>query len=312
MEALSNKNNKKWIYYLGLFAVIIIWGVDPVVMQELYKYASPSSITVVGSLLAALFFTALSAKRLKSFDKSYLKTAIPISLITSTACLLQKIGLKFTTPSAYAFLEYLSCLIVPIALFVLIKKRPTFLQLFSGLMCVMGGFVFCGVADGGFAMGLGEIMCAMAGILLGVSIGAMGVYTKGLDIRLYMMTHMWVYCIYSLLVAFVLNFVSIGGERLEPFYFNVDFTVFVLIALSGFVIVAIGWFLRTEAIVHIDPTAVAVMSPISAVVTTALSVTLGLEEITRSLIVGAVIIIFAAILSSLSEEDVAESEKWRV
>ena len=302
----STAHNKKLVYYLGLFTVIIIWGIDPVLMQTLYQHASPSSITAIGSFLAALFFTALSSKRLKSFNKSYLKAAIPISVITSSACLLQKIGLKFTTPSTYAFLEYISCLIVPIALFAFTRKKPTPIQLLSGVMCVVGVFIFCGVADGGFRMGLGEIMCAMAGFLLGVSIASMGVFTKGLDIRLYMMAHLWVYFIYSALVAFVLNFVSIGGERIEAFHFDADLGWTLAIALAAFVIIGIGWFLRTEAIVKIDPTVVSVMSPITAIVTTALSVALGFERITRSLIIGAIIIIIAAIISSLSSD--AEKE----
>ena len=297
----STTHNKKHVYYIGLFTVILIWGVDPVLMQTLYKHSSPSAITAIGSFLAAIFFTALSAKRLGGFNKTYLKTAIPISIITSSACLLQKIGLKFTTPSTYAFLEYLSCLIVPIALFAFTRKKPKPLQLFSGVLCVVGVFIFCGVADGGFTVGIGEIMCGMAGILLGVSIASMGVFTGGLDIRLYMMAHLWVYCLYSVLVAFVLNFVSIGGERIEPFHFDLDPLWILAIAAASFVIIGIGWFLRTEAIVKIDPTVVSVMSPITAIVTTALSVALGLEEITKSLVIGAVIIIAAAIISSLSE-----------
>lgn len=298
----TKKQGSKAIYYVALGVVIVIWGIDPVVATGLYEFASPSAITAVGAFFSALFFMALAGKRLKKLSHVYFKTAIPISLITSAACLLQKIGLKFTTPASYAFLEHISCLVVPIVLFVLTKRKPTPMQLIAGIICLLGCFIFCGVADGGFFFGLGEAMCALAGVLFGVSVASMGVYTAGLDIRLYMTVHMWVYFLFSCCTAAGLNFVSIGGEVLEPFLFTFGFSEIALIILFGLVVIGGGWFLRTEAIVHTDPMAVAVISPLAAVVTAAVSIGLGMDKITVSLVVGAVIILVAAILSGIAEE----------
>ena len=129
------KKTPKYIYYLMLITVVITWGIDPVVNSHFYNYFSTSALISLATLTSTIVFFILSFKKLKYLNKDYLKIALPISALNAIACMLQRIGLQYTTPANYAFLEQLSCIIVPIAVFIFIKRKPTVLQCIASI-CV--------------------------------------------------------------------------------------------------------------------------------------------------------------------------------
>ena len=172
-------------YYTALLFVIFVWGVDPLIMSFFYKYYSATALTALGSFFSLLMFFIISLRKRIKLDKRYLKIAVPIAVINSVACLLQKIGLQYTTPANYAFLEHLSCVVVPLTVWIATKKRPSLPQCLAGFVCIAGCFILCGADLGSSSHGVGNILCAAAGILLGVSVAAIGIYARELDEILY-------------------------------------------------------------------------------------------------------------------------------
>ena len=116
---MERKNNL--IYYLMLITAVITWGIDPIVNSKFYKYFSASALASLATLAALIFFSLISIGKFKLFNKRYFKIALPITLVSSLACVLQRIGLQYTSPSSYAFLEQLACVIVPFMSFVFIR-----------------------------------------------------------------------------------------------------------------------------------------------------------------------------------------------
>ena len=72
---------------------------------------------------------------------------------------------------------------------------------------------------------------------------------------------------------------------------------FLLALLFGLVSIGVCWWLKAAAILHIDPTTVAVTSPLSAVISALFSVLFGRDTASLRLVLGGVLILAAAMLS---------------
>ena len=295
---------KNAIYYFMLMTVILTWGLDPIVNSYFYKYYSATALVTMATLLSVVMLLFVSLKKLRLLSCRYFAVAVPICTVNSIACLLQRIGLQYTTPASYAFLEQLACVVVPIALFIFTRKKPTLLQCAASVICLVGCFVLSGLgSEVGFSLGIGDALCALAGILFGFCIAATGVYTKGFDIGLYMLVHMAVYFLVSLISAVALNFIAQGGAPIERFVFSSDIRVILPAALFSLFSVGVCWLLRTEALRNISPTFVAVSSPLTAVITGIVSLILGLDTLSVNFVIGALLIITAMTLSVLPKKD---------
>ena len=287
-------------YYFALFFVVLVWGLDPVIMSYFYNYYSASMLTAIGTGVSFLLLLAVNAKKLRQLSARYFKVAAPISALNSAACLLQKIGLQYTTPANYAFLEHLSCVVVPIMLLVLIRKRPTLPQAISAVLCLGGCFILCGVGTAGTTtLAFGDILCALAGVMLGACVALTGVFGKGMDMSLYMVVHMGVYFLISVCSTISLNFIMLGGTVAEPIHFTFDFGMLVLAALFGLLSIGLCWLLKNTATVQLDPTAVAIISPFAAVISAVVSVLLGQDALRYNLVIGAALILAAVLFSDI-------------
>lgn len=287
-------------FYLALFFVVLVWGLDPIIMSGLYEYYSASVLTAIGTGFSFLLLLALNVKKLRQLTGRYFKIAAPISALSSIACLLQKIGLQYTSPANYAFLEHLSCAVVPVALFILIKKRPAIPQIVATVLCVGGCFILCGVGTAGsVSLSFGDVLCGSAGLIFGVCVALTGIYAKGLDMSLYMIIHMGVYFLTSLFSAIGLNYLVLNGAVAEPAHFTFDLSILSIAILFGLLSIGLCWLLKNTATVNLDPTVVAIVSPFSAVISAIVSVALGQDALTYNLVLGAILIILAVLFSDI-------------
>ena len=290
--------------YAALLAVISVWGITPIFNKFIYNYYSPTVCSTVSSLVALVGMLLISVGQLKSFNKDYLRIALPTGLCNAVASLLQKIGLEHTTPSSYAFLENLSCVAVPILAFIFFKRRPAPMKLVAGVVCLVGCLVLSGLGADGFSLGIGDILCAAAGLLYSVNITVTGVYAERFVARLYVLVHMAVQLPVSLAATLILD-VMLGGAEMAP----ASLEIWPLVAIAAMTLISnvLCWTLRTSAMKRVDPTAVAVIMPLSAVVSGALSVLAGMEELTASLVLGGSVCLVAAALSGLSDVKTAKN-----
>ena len=304
----ANTKNRA-IAYLGIIFVIVIWGLYPVLTDVLLKIYSGGIFSFTGSLVAAITLLLLCIPKLKLLDRTYFKVALPTGFFVGLANLLQKIGLQYTTPTQYAFLENLSCVVVPLLLFLFIRKKPSALTITASALCLVGCFVLSGLdfSSGGIAFGPGEILCALAGIFYGVNIAATGVYAKKLDAMLYVMIQMWMHVIVAGLAVFALGRIMIDGSPIEQISFSWDPKHLLLLTFLVLTISTLGWIIRTEALKYVNASVVAVLMPFSSVVTGVLAVCIGKDVFTLHLLLGGLVILLSSILSSVA--DIKET-KW--
>lgn len=297
--------NKTTLSYIGLIFVIFIWGCSPLITLDLYKYYSPTIRVCFSEFLLVIAYLLISGKHIKEFNLDYIKIGVPTGFFLALANITQKIGLLYTTPARYAFLENLSCISVPILMYFLIKKKPNLMTAIACIVCLASTFVLNGVSLTGSPWGIGEILCAASGLLYGFNIAGTGIYAKKLNVTLYLAVQSTTGFIVSLISTIALNNITITNAGvtgpIEKIMFSFDplhiLYVIVFVLLSS----ALCWILRTNALKHIDARVVAVISPFSAVITGILSVLAGTDTLDINLILGCSLGLLAIFLSSYED-----------
>ena len=307
---LKNQKNHldpKTLSYIGLFFVVCVWGTSPLVTLHFYKYYSPSIRTFFEEIILIVTYICMSGKHLKEFNREYIKAGIPTGFFLALANVSQKIGLMYTTPARYAFLENLSCITVPVLMYFLVKKKPGIMTVLSCFLSLASVFILNGISfDGVSSWGIGEILCAASGLLYGFNIAGTGAFAKKLYAPMYLATQSVVGIIVSLIVALALNFITVTNSSgvqipVEKIVFSfkpehIIFTVFYIIISS-----ALCWVIRTNSMKHIDATVVAIIMPFSAVITGVLSVLAGNDILNTSLVAGGILGVVAVVMSSFDD-----------
>ncbi len=286
-------------YYIILFIVIFIWGFDPSVCKLFYKDYSASAVAVVATLTSFILFACISINKLKKINKEFLKIAVPIGFLNGLAGLLQRIGLQYTSPANFAFLEHLAVATVPIVLFFAIKKKPSIPQIISVILCLIGCFILSGMTLNGFEGNIGDILCALSGIVYGLCVALIGINAKKINSMLYMLVFTFMYSLTSIFTLILLHNIKINGTPIEVARFSFDIKILLPVALFGLLTVGVTWLMKTAAIKRIDPTFVAVVSPFTAVISGAVSVLTKTDVLSPKLAIGGILIMAAAIISGL-------------
>lgn len=293
--------------YIGLFFVVIVWGCSPVITQELYKYYSPTFRVFFAEVILLISYIILGRKHIKEFNMDYIKVGIPTGFFLALANISQKIGLMYTTPAKYAFLENLSCISVPILMYILVKKKPGKMTIVSCFLALLSVFILNGISfDDASTWGIGEILCAVSGLLYGFNIAGTGAYAKKLNAPLYLATQSVISAIISLIFALVLNFTTytnVEGVQvpIEKIVFSINPGLIAFTTIYIVVGSALCWIIRTNSMKKIDASIVTIIMPFSAVITGVISVLTGKDAFSANLVFGGLIGVLAIFLSSYDD-----------
>ena len=300
---MKSKNKSVAVAYLGIISVIMIWGLIPSVKKALIGGAFSASVyMVITTFSAALVLLIISAKHIKEINRSYFKVAIPTGLSVGVAAIVQALAYNFSaSPVNQAFLENLSCIVVPLILLVFIKKRPNLLTVVACIVCLFSSAVLTGMFDGGVSFSTADILNALAGVFYGINIAFTGIFAKKFNATLYVMIQMFTQCALSFVGMIVLNLVSIGGSIVDPIIFTPKILLILAVVGVGIVTNSVCWTIRTSAMKYVSPTVVAVIMPFSAVITGLFAVIIGQDTLSSSLVIGAVLGIFASVASGIAD-----------
>ena len=303
------KNKSTVLAYAGIISVVLIWGLIPSAKKALIGDSFSASVySAITALAAACVLLLISLPRIKELNLSYFKVAVPTGLCVGLASLVQALAYNFdASPTNQAFLENLSCVAVPILLFVLVRKRPSILTVCASLICLASSMVLAGIFTNGLAFGAADILNATAGILYGVNIAITGIFAKKYVASIYVMIQLFIQAILSAVMAIAFNFIAIGEEPIDAFVFTPDVWLILAIVGIGIVTNAVCWTIRTTAMKYVSANVVAVIMPFSAVITGVFALVLGQDEPSVSLLIGAILGLLASFMSSAS--DIMENKK---
>lgn len=300
---MKSKNQSVVFAYLGIIAVIFIWGLIPSAKKALIGDAFSASVyTVITTFSAASVLLVLSAKSLKLMDRSYFKLAIPTGLCVGVASLAQALAYNFNaSPVNQAFLENISCIVVPVILFIFLKKRPCILTVIAAILCLLSSFILTGMFRTGAYFCTADILNALAGVFYGLNIALTGIYAKKHIASLYVMIQLFVQSFFSLGMAIAFHFIKTEGAPIDAFRFTADVWLILAVIGIGILTNAVCWTIRTSAMKYVSPTAVAIIMPFSSVITSFFAVAIGQDTLSPSLVIGSVLGVIACVASGFGE-----------
>lgn len=289
--------------YIGIIFVVIVWGLSPTAKKMFIGDSFSASIyTTITSLAGALALLVISVRKLGQLNREHFKYALPTGLCISVAAFVQAIAYNFdASPTNQAFLENLSCVIVPLILFFTVRKRPTIFTIVASILCLFSSMILSGVlgSSGGFKTV--DILNAFAGVLYGVNIVLTGMCAKKCVPQLYVMIQLFVQTIFSAIMAVLFNFMSIGGSFVDPFVFTNNIWLIIVVVFIGIITKSVCWTVRAESMKHVSSSVVAVIMPMSAVVTSVMAILLGQDKLSPSLVMGAFLGLAASLISAIGD-----------
>ncbi len=295
---------KKKIWFMALLFVVLVWGITPINVNYALEYASAQAYATASGIISFVSLLIINAKKLKLLNAKYFKVAVPTGIILALAELVQKIALPFTTPATYAFLENLSCVVIPITYFVLTREKPSIFKVIGAVLALIGMAIFSGInfTTGEFSFGLGEILCALAGMGFGINIATTGAFAKELDAGLYVMIQMGIYAVVGVASALIMSMPVFGGSLAENFRFCFEPWFLAWVIGATLIVSTLCWILRTNCMKYIDATVVGIVMPFSAVITGVCSVILGTDSLTPNLLIGGITVLAAVLISGVEKK----------
>lgn len=298
----------KVIAFIVLIGVMILWGIAPVISKVVFDSYSPGMLIALRGLFAIIVMAIFINKNFKKINKSYL-ICIPAGLFLAAAYIFQFVGLKYTVPSKNAFLENISCITIPIFMFILVREKPTWVSVVSAIVCVIGslflvgnGFDFMHFFSSGSLKGDG--LSAIGGLFFGLDIAFTKVFSKDKDPLLYVFLQLCVLTVVSFAYSFIFE-----GLVFDELIFTFDIWPLVQAMFLGVICTAICWVLRAWAIKYIDAVTVSLLVPLSAVVASSLSIALQMEEFTFNLLIGGLIVLLSIAMSAIFDYRKGDQDK---
>ena len=294
----------KVIAFLVLIGVVVMWGLAPVVSKDIFNddnpAYSPGLLVAIRGLLAIIVLGAFINKGFKKINKSYLLTAIPAGFILAMAYIFQFTGLKYIdATSKNAFLENISCVTIPVFMFIFVREKPTWYNIVAAFICVVGSIFLIG---NGFTIlhffdnvtFLGDGLSAIGGLFFGLDIAFTKVYCKDKDPLLYVFLQLCVLTVVCFAYTFIFE-----GAIFHTIAFSIDWLSVLEVLFLGIVCTALCWVARAWAMKYIDALTVSLLVPLSAVVATTLSIAFQMETFNLNLLVGGLIILLSIAVSAI-------------
>lgn len=292
------KKEIKIISFLVLVAVVALWGVAPVLSKTAFDSFSPGMLIALRGAFAIVVMAIIINKNFKKLNKSYL-ICIPAGIFLAAAYIFQFVGLKYTVPSKNTFLENISCITIPLFMFLFIREKPTWYSIVSALICVAGSLVLVGNGFNFltfFQSGslLGDGLSAIGGLFFGLDIAFTKVFSKDKDPVIYVFLQLCVMTVISFIYAFVFE-----GQVFHVLAYAFDIRSILMVAFLGIICTAVCWVSRAWAMRHVDAMTVSLLVPLSAVVATCLSIAYEIEEFNYNLLAGGLIIMLSIAISAV-------------
>jgi drug/metabolite transporter (DMT)-like permease len=167
---------------LSLLAVTVVWGASFPIMSIAFKSVPPYSFIAMRYILSALILGIVFIKRFKGFNREMLKPGILIGLALGVGCILQAVGLVYTTPSKSGFITGLNVVFVPIFIALLYKTLPDF-KTNIGVVLSVSGLALMSIS-GGMGINIGDFLTLLSAVAFAVQIILVDKFSKNSDLAI--------------------------------------------------------------------------------------------------------------------------------
>lgn len=276
-------------YYgeIGLIITAIIWGSGFVATAVSLEYYTPYQNMAVRFMIGGLLLSLVFYKKLKFINKSLLLKGVLLGVILYVAFALQTVGLQFTTPSKNAFITAVNVVIVPFIAF-FFYKRPLDRSELIGSIAAMTGVGIMSLQLSG-AINFGDFLTLLCAFAFAFHIIYTAKYVKNEDPILLTLIQLLTAAVIGVAV------IILKGEIAMPF----EGRALLPLIYLGVFSTTIAYLLQTAAQKFISETKAAIILSTEALWGMIFSILILSEIITIRMGVGAVLILFAILISEL-------------
>lgn len=283
----------KFAAYIALAIVVITWGLAPIFGKYMLSSYSPGVKRLLDVIFATAALGLIANKQLVEIDKSSVRILVYIGVLFALALLFEGIALNYTTPAKSTFYGNVTCITVPIFVAMFTRKLPSIIKVLSGLICLLGFgvIVFGDTIHGGLpSFALGDGLTLVSGIFYGATVALTGTYGKKMNS---LVLTFFEFCIsIPVCIFYVLLF--------ENVVFSWKVKDLLIVAVVAIIVQAVCWVLRNFAVRYIEVSFVAIITSFSTIVSGGVSILVGMDDFSWSLIIGGLICMLAVVLSGLS------------
>ncbi|MCC3357026.1 DMT family transporter [Bacillus sp. REN16] len=276
---------RKYIGELGLTIVAIIWGSGFVASAMALDHFTPYQILAIRFLIGVILLSLVFFKKLKHIKKSTIIKGSIIGIFLYLAFALQTVGLVYTTPSKNAFLTAVNVVIVPIIAFFIFKRKMDKFELFGAVLAITGVGVLSLKLSGG--VNFGDFLTLLCAVGFAFHIFYTAQFVKDEDPVLLTVVQM--------AAATILGFIVVlfkGETNIEAGLEGVSAVLYL-----GVFSTTIAFLLQTVAQKFTTETNAAIILSTEAFWGMVFSVIILSEVLTFKMIIGAILILIAIIIS---------------
>lgn len=133
---------KKFLGEILLFTTAIIWGSGFVFTAISLDYQTPYQVLALRFFIGFIFLTVVFFKRFKNIKRSTIRKGAILGIFLYIAFLLQTVGLQYTTPSKNAFITAINVVIVPFIALCMYKRKIDKYEWVGAFFAIVGiGFL---------------------------------------------------------------------------------------------------------------------------------------------------------------------------
>ncbi len=276
---------KKYMGEIGLMITAIIWGSGFVASAVSLEHYTPYQILAGRFLIGTLILCLVFYKKLRYIKKSTLLKGTVLGLFLYIAFALQTVGLQYTTPSKNAFLTAVNVVIVPFIGFLLYKRKIDVFELGGAILALIGVAVLSLQLSAEINIGDLLTLCCAVGFAFHIFYTAK--FVKDEDAVLL--------TIIQMVTAAVIGWIVVGfkGET----SFSLESEGLLPLLYLGVFSTTIAYLLQTVAQKFITETKAAIILSTESFWGMAFSVVILSEVLTTKMIIGAILILGAILLS---------------
>ena len=289
---MNNTNSTKRVSAtdISLIIIAIIWGTGFIATKMAIDYGmSPSIIMSARFIIATAIIYLVFLKKLKKFTKIELKYSIVTGLLLFSAFLCQTIGLMYTTPSNNAFLTSTTVIMVPFISWVINRKKPADKAFFAASIAMLGIAVLTNVFQISASLNIGDILTLCGAFLYACHISFLERAAKKVETEKLTFMQFATTAVLSLLYFGIFDINSVS--KIE------SVAGFIPIVYLGIFSTCIAFFVQTRAQKTTHPSKTAIIISSEAVFASILSVVLGYEFFSISLLLGGILVMSAVVFT---------------
>ena len=275
----------KYIGEILLCITAIIWGSGFVVSAVALEHYTPYQILAGRFLIGFLVLSLIFYRKFKGLNKRIILKGLVLGFFLYLAFVLQTVGLQYTTPSKNAFLTAVNVVIVPFIAFFAYKRSVDKFEFAGAVLAIIGiGFLSLQFSSD---VNIGDVLTLACAVAFAYQIFYTAKYVKDEDPVTLTMVQMFFAALFALVV------VVFKGEGSFSYEMEAVSSIVYLALFST----TLAFLFQTIAQKFTNETKAAVILSTESFWGMAFSVFLLHEVLTTRMVIGAILILCAIMIS---------------